>query len=204
MRSMHQQLNMLVTHLTTAQLEAGLDDIRRSPADAGALQLIVRRPRVNEREVLDEAQLDTVEGLVGDTWRFRGSSRMADKTQPHPDMQINVINARLIALVAQEAARWKLAGDQLYLDLDLSQKNLPPGTQLAIGTAVIEVTPQPHTGCGKFVERFGLDAMKFVNSPVGRELCLRGINARVVQSGTIRRGDIATKVIAGKIGECPA
>lgn len=184
---------MLVTHLTAAELEAGLDEIRRSPADAGALQLIVRRPRVNEREVLDEAQLDTVEGLVGDTWRFRGSSRMTDKTQPHPDMQINVINARLIALVAQDAARWKLAGDQLYLDLDLSQKNLPPGTQLAIGTAVIEVTPQPHTGCGKFVERFGLDAMKFVNSPVGRELCLRGINARVVQGGTIRRGDIARK-----------
>jgi hypothetical protein len=187
---MHQQLNMLVTHLTMAQLQAGLDVIRQSPKDAGELQLIVRRPRVNQREVLDEAQLDTVEGLVGDTWRFRGSSRMPDKTTPHPDMQINIMNARAVALVAQDPARWALAGDQLFVDLDLGVKNLPAGTRLTVGDAILEVTPQPHTGCGKFVERFGLDAMKFVNSPVGRELCLRGINARVVQSGTIRRGDM--------------
>lgn len=191
---MPQQLNMLVTHLTMAQLEAGLDVIRQSPTDAGELQLIVRRPRVNQREVLDEAQLDTVEGLVGDTWRFRGSSRMPDKTSPHPDMQINIMNARAVALVAQDRARWALAGDQLFVDLDLGVKNLPAGTRLTVGGAILEVTPQPHTGCGKFVERFGLDAMKFVNSPVGRELCLRGINARVVQSGTIRRGDTVTKI----------
>jgi MOSC domain-containing protein YiiM len=108
-------------------------------------------------------------------------------------MQINIINARLIALVAQDRERWPLAGDQLYLDMDLSSVNLPPGTRLAIGTALLEVTSQPHTGCGKFVERFGLDAMKFVNSPLGRELNLRGINARVVQPGTIRPGDIARK-----------
>ena len=191
---MHQQLNMLITHLTTAQLEAGLDAIRQSPKDEGRLQLIVRRPRTNERETLEEGQLDLVEGLVGDTWRFRASSRSADKKSPHPDMQINVMNARAVALVAQDPARWALAGDQLYVDLDLSAANLPPGTRLGIGTAVIEVTAQPHTGCGKFVERFGLDAMKFVNSPVGRELNLRGINARVVQAGAIRRGDIVRKL----------
>ena len=191
---MHQQLNMLVTHLTTAQLEAGLDEIVQSPKDAGELQLIVRRPRVGQREVLEEGQLDTVEGLVGDTWRFRGSSRMPDKTSPHPDMQINVMNARAIALIAQDSKRWALAGDQLFVDLDLSQENLPPGTRLAIGSAIIEVTAQPHTGCGKFVERFGLDAMKFVNSPRGRQLSLRGINARVVQAGAVRRGDIARKI----------
>src|SRR5688500_13856499 len=191
---MHEQLNMLITHLTTAQLEAGLDQIRQSPKDAGEVKLIVRRPRTNERELLDEGRLDLVEGLVGDTWRFRASSRSADKKSPHPDMQINVMNARAVALVAQEDARWALAGDQLYVDLDLSQENLPPGTRIGIGSAVIEVTNQPHTGCGKFVERFGLDAMKFVNSPVGRQLNLRGINARVVQAGTIRRGELARKL----------
>lgn len=191
---MHQQLNMLITHLTTAQLEAGLDAVRQSPKDEGRLQLIVRRPRTNERETLEEGQLDLVEGLVGDTWRFRASSRSADKKSPHPDMQLTVMNARAVALVAQDPARWTLAGDQLYVDLDLSGANLPAGTRLGVGTAVIEVTTQPHTGCGKFVERFGLDAMKFVNSPVGRELNLRGINARVVQAGAIRRGDIVRKL----------
>lgn len=185
---------MLVTHLTTAELEAGLDGIRQSPKDAGELQLIVRRPRVGEREALDEAELDLADGLVGDTWKFRASSRMPDKKSPHPDMQLNVINARAVALIAQHPSRWALAGDQLYVDLDLSADNLPAGTRLGIGTAVIEVTAQPHTGCGKFVERFGLDAMKFVNSPVGRALNLRGINARVVQPGTIRRGDIVRKL----------
>lgn len=191
---MHQQLNMLVTHPTREQLEAGLDEIRRSPKDAGELRLIVRRPRVNERELLDEARLDLVDGLAGDTWKFRASSRTADKASPHPDMQLNVMNARVIALVAQDPARWALAGDQLYIDLDLSADNLPPGTRIGIGSAVIEVTSQPHTGCGKFVERFGLEAMKFVNSPVGRALNLRGINARVVQAGSIRRGDVARKL----------
>lgn len=191
---MHQQLNMLITHLTTAQLEAGLDAIRQSPKDEGELRLIVRRPRTNERETLEEAQLDLVEGLAGDTWRFRASSRSADRKSPHPDMQLTVMNARAVALVAQDQARWPLAGDQLYVDLDLSGANLPAGTRLGVGTAVIEVTAQPHTGCGKFVERFGLDAMKFVNSPVGRDLNLRGINARVVQAGTIRRGDIVRKL----------
>jgi hypothetical protein len=179
-------------HLNTNELLAGLEEIRRSPAEAGALELIVRRPEVGRREVLSEGELDLIEGLVGDNWRTRGSSRTPDKSS-HPAMQINVMNARVIALVAQDPSRWALAGDQLYLDLDLSGANLPPGTRLAIGTAVIEVTSQPHTGCGKFVERFGVDAMKFVNSPVGRALNLRGINARVVQPGVIRVGDIARK-----------
>jgi len=190
---MHSQLNLLVPHPTAAELAAGLDQILRSPKDAGELQLIVRRPRVGQREVLEQGQLDTVEGLIGDTWRFRASSRTADRKSPHPDMQINVMNARAIALIAQNPTRWALAGDQLYVDLDLSQENLPAGTRLAIGSAIIEVTPQPHTGCGKFVERFGLAAMTFVNSTRGRQLSLRGINARVVQGGTIRRGDVARK-----------
>jgi hypothetical protein len=193
---MYKKYAMMMTeprHLTMAELEAGLDDIRRSPADSGVLKLIVRRPQVDEREVLEEGELDPVEGLLGDSWKNRSSSRTADG-RAHPDMQLNIMNARAIALVAQDKARWQLAGDQLYIDMDLSAENLPPGTRLALGTALIEVTAQPHTGCKKFVARFGLDAMKFVNSAVGRALCLRGINAKVVRAGVIRVGDVVKKL----------
>jgi hypothetical protein len=181
-------------HLTTEELHAGLEAIRQSPKDEGVLELIVRRPQIGEREVLAEGQLDIVDGLVGDTWSTRTSRRSKDGL-PHPDMQLNIMNARVIALVAQDRARWHLAGDQLFMDLDLSAENLPPGTRLAVGSAVIEVTAEPHTGCQKFVSRFGLDAMKFVNSPLGRELNLRGINARVVKPGTIRVRDVAKKLV---------
>lgn len=180
-------------HLTTAELEAGLDAIRQSPKDEGVLEMIVRRPRVDEREVLQEGELDVDDGLAGDSWKRRTSSRTPDGSA-HPDMQLNIMNSRVIALVAGDKDRWQLAGDQLFIDLDLSAENLPAGTQIEVGSAVIEVTPPPHLGCHKFVARFGLDAMKFVNSPVGRELHLRGINAKVVQPGSIRVGDIAEKV----------
>jgi hypothetical protein len=183
----------VIKHLTMAELEAGLDEIRRAPKDEGVLELIVRRPRVEEREILEEGVLDPVEGLVGDSWITRRSSRTADGSA-HLEMQINIMSARVAALVAQDKDRWQLAGDQLYLDMDLSAENLPAGTQLAIGSAVIEVTPPPHTGCMKFVSRFGLDAMKFVNSPVGRELHLRGINARVIQAGVVRVGQMVRKL----------
>jgi len=183
----------VMTHLSMAELEAGLDEIRQSPKDDGVLALIVRRPRTGEREVLTTGELDLVEGLVGDTWKIRGSSRTTDGSS-HPDMQLNIMNSRVIALVAQDKERWQWAGDQLFIDLDLSAENLPPGTRLALGSAVIEVTDQPHTGCQKFVARYGLDAMKFVNSPVGKQYHLRGINAKVVQPGTIRAGDLAQKI----------
>jgi MOSC domain-containing protein YiiM len=176
-----------------AELHAGLDDIRRAPRDEGRLMLIVRRPQIDAREVLQHGELDRVQGLVGDSWSRRSSSRSVDGG-PHPEMQLNVMSARAIALVAQSPDRWHLAGDQLFVDLDLSVVNLPPGTWLTIGEAVIEVTPEPHTGCAKFVSRFGVDAMKFVNSPIGRELSLRGINAKVVQACTIRVGDVVRKV----------
>jgi hypothetical protein len=182
-----------VKHLTLAELEAGVDEIRRSPKDEGVVQLIVRRPQVEEREVLEEGELCLVEGLIGDSWKMRPSSKTADGS-PHPEMQINLMNSRAAALVAQAKERWPLAGDQIFLDLDLSAENLPAGTRLSLGSAVIEVTPPPHTGCQKFVDRFGLDAMKFVNSPLGRELHLRGINAKVVQPGVFRVGDLVRKV----------
>jgi hypothetical protein len=180
-------------HLTVSRLEEGLDHVRQSPTDVGRVALIVRRPAVDEREVLDEGILDLADGLVGDSWRTRGSSRMADGSA-HPDMQLNVINARLSSLVAVDPDRRALAGDQLHLDLDLSHDNLPAGTRLALGSAVIEVTEIPHSGCAKFRDRFGADALRFVNSPTGRELRLRGLNARVVVAGTVRQGDDVRKL----------
>ena len=148
-------------HLTKEELEGGLEDIRRSPKDRGTLNLIVRRPETGEREVLAEGTLEITEGLLGDNWLIRGNRKTADGAAD-PDMQLNIMNSRVIALLAQEPGRWALAGDQLYIDMDLSKKNLPAGTRISLGSAIIEVTPPPHTGCKKFVARFGLDAVLFV------------------------------------------
>jgi len=188
-----------VKHLTMEELEAALDHLRGAPKDEGVVKLIVRRPQVDEREVIDVAELDPVGGLIGDSWIRRGSRRTLDGS-PHPDMQINIMNARVTALVAQELERWPLAGDQLYIDMDLSKENLPAGSRIAIGSAVLEVSPLPHTGCHKFVARFGLEAMQFVNSTVGKELCLRGINAKVVQGGVVKLGNKAKKLETDKRG----
>jgi len=176
-----------------AQLEAALDHIRESPKDNGVVEMIVRRPQVDTREVVDEAHFDVKDGLIGDSWMYRGSSKTADGG-PHPEMQVTIMNSRVVDLVAQAKERWPLAGDQLFIEMDLGKANLPAGTRLSIGSAIIEVTEPPHLGCVKFVARFGADAMKFVNSEVGRELCMRGVHARVVQNGTVRTGDIARKL----------
>ena len=180
-------------HLTVDELEAGLENILRSPKDNGVLDMIVRRPQVEEREVLTEGRRDMVEGLEGDNWKTRGSTKTADNSA-HPEMQINIMNSRVIDLVANGKDRWHLAGDQLFIDMDLSDENLPAGTKLSIGEAVLEVTPIPHSGCKKFTARFGLEAMKFVNSPLRKELHLRGINAKVIQAGSIRTGDTVKKI----------
>ena len=153
------------------------------------------RPAVDERLVLDEGTLVAGAGLAGDTWPARGSTRTADGSA-HPDMQLTVMNARSALLVAQDPGRRQLAGDQLYVDLDIGVANLPPGTRLGVGTAVIEVTGQPHLGCVKFGARFGQDALRFVNSRTGRALRLRGLNARIVVSGTVRPGDVIRKLPA--------
>ncbi|NIR37695.1 MAG: MOSC domain-containing protein [Actinobacteria bacterium] len=182
-----------IIHLTREQLEAGLDHIRRSPADGGRLEMIVQRPAEDARVVLEEGELDLEEGLAGDNWKQRGSS-MTDDGGAHPDMQLNMMNSRVLALVAQQPERMPLAGDQLIVDLDLSEANLPAWTRLAIGDAVIEVTDQPHRGCAKFSRRFGVEAHRFVNSEAGMALKLRGVNARVVTPGTIRQGDVIRKL----------
>jgi hypothetical protein len=182
-----------VEHKDSVALEAGLQDVQCSPADNGEVKLIVSRPAVGERLVLPAATLDLVEGLIGDTWSGRPSTRTPDGSA-HPDMQLNVMSSRAVALMAGGFERWPLAGDQLYVDLDLSEANLPPGSRLKLGSAIIEVTDQPHLGCAKFAQRFGRAALSFVNSPVGRQLRLRGLNAKVVLPGTVRVGDVIRKL----------
>jgi len=104
------------------------------------------------------------------------------------------MNVRAIAAIDDDRERWPLAGDQLFVDFDLSEANLPAGTKLALGDAVLEISATPHTGCAKFTERFGSDATKWVNTGVGRELRLRGVNAKILSGGVIRRGDRLRRV----------
>ncbi len=180
-------------HRTTEQLEAGIDHIRQAPADAGPIELMVCRPAAGQREVLTAAQVDLVRGVVGDSWEDRPSRQTPDHT-PHPGMQVTLMNARVAALVAGTPGRWALAGDQFYVDLDISEQNLPTGTQLALGSAILEVTEAPHRGCVKFTGHFGLDAHHFVNAPAHLALRLRGVNTRVIASGTVRVGELVTRI----------
>jgi len=183
-------------HLTLDEMEAQLGSILQSPSDQGVLEMIVCRPDVDQRQVLFEAEVDSTQGLRGDSWLARGDYRGGP---PNPDAQINIMNSRVIALLARDRERWQLAGDQLFVDLDLSDANLPPGSLLGIGTAILEVTAEPHTGCRKFAMRFGPDAMRFVNSAEGKRLNLRGINAKVVQSGILRTGDVVRTIAKSHI-----
>jgi hypothetical protein len=176
-----------------SRLEQSLGDIRDAPGDGGTVELIARRPAEDEREILTEARLDPDEGLVGDTWRTRGSTSTPDGAA-NPAAQITLMNARVAAAIAGERDKWALAGDQLYVDFDLSITNLPPGSRVQIGSAVIEFSEKPHTGCAKFSARYGIDALKFVNSPIGRDLRLRGANCRVVVAGNVRPGDAIRKL----------
>lgn len=175
-------------HATADELLAGLDHIRSAPAERGTVELIVRRPGENERELLDEAVLDAEVGLVGDRWHLGAS--------PVNDAQLTLMNARAAEAVARSRDRWPLAGDQLFVDFDLSVENVPAGTRVSIGEVVLELTEVPHTGCAKFSARFGTEALKFVNKSPGRELRLRGANARIVTPGTVRVGDAVTKLSA--------
>jgi len=180
-------------HLSMAELEAGLGHLLASPKEDGALALIVARPRPAERELPAEAKLDAALGLVGDNWSTRGSRSTADGSA-HPGKQITVMNARVAELVAGGSDNMALAGDQLYVDLELGVDNLPIGSRLAVGEAVLEVTDLPHTGCKKFVARFGEAAMRFVNSREGRQHRWRGMNTKVVVAGTVRVGDRCHKL----------
>jgi MOSC domain-containing protein YiiM len=177
----------MYAHVLAEELEAGLPEILESPRNEGTVELVVRRPAEGQREILEEGLLDVDEGLVGDRWHTSGG-------RGDPRTQLTLMNARVIAMIAGQSERWALAGDQLYVDLDLTPENLPPGAQLEVGTAVIEVTDVPHTGCAKFTERFGSAATRFVNAEPGRGLRMRGMNARVVTPGSVRPGDAIRKL----------
>ena len=182
-----------IKHLSTPDLVAGLEQIRNSPKNQSVLDMIVSRPEEDAREIMELADLDVVVGLVGDTWQDRPSARSGDG-KAHPDMQITLMNSRVADLVAQSKERWPLSGDQLFADLDLSKTNVPPGTRISVGKAVLEATDQPHTGCKKFASRCGVDALKFISSPATEVLQLRGINLKVVEGGEIKPGDIVKKL----------
>ena len=179
---------MTVKHLDTNELLAGFEHIKASPRDAGTVGMLVRRPATDQREELNSGQLGTETGLAGDNWFSKGCRGTSDGAA-HPDMQLNIMNVRAIQLIAGSRERWSLAGDQFYVDLDLSEENLPPGTRLRIGTAEIEITAEPHLGCSKFTARFGRDAMLFVNSQEGKKTRLRGVNAKVISAGEVGLGD---------------
>jgi hypothetical protein len=175
-------------HRSAEDLAIGLDHVRDAPADDGVVELLVVRPRLGERRELTAAEVDLELGVVGDTWIERGSRRTPDGG-PNPEAQVTVMCSRAADLVAGDRARWALAGDQIYVDLDLSLDNLPTGTLLALGGVELEVTAAPHTGCATFAERFGTDALRLTATPDGRALRLRGINTRVLRAGTVRVGD---------------
>ncbi len=179
-------------HRTLADLEPHLDHLQAAPTDEGQLAMVVCRQGVARRRLLDEGRIDRELGLVGDDWSTRPTR--APGGLPDRDKQVTVMSARMVALLDGSPQRQALAGDQLYVDLDLSADNLPPGARIAIGEAVLEVTDKAHLGCAKFVRYFGEEAMRFVNGRVGRRLRLRGLNTRVVTPGTVRPGDRVTVI----------
>ncbi len=183
----------MTRHLLMDELEAGLDDILASPKDDGRLEAVIVRPEQGQRRDLDSCPISLARGAEGDHWA-KGCWKSTEDGQPHPDVQICIMNARCIGLIAQERANWPPAGDNLFIDMDLTPANTPPGTRLSIGSAVLEITDTPHNGCASFIERYGRDACLFVNTGEGKKLHLRGIYGRVVQDGTVSVGDKVRKI----------
>jgi MOSC domain-containing protein YiiM len=183
----------MARHLSLEELQEGLSEILRSPQDEGIVRAIVIRPEACARDSLQQCELSPEGGVHGDNWA-RGCWMSLPDGRPHPDVQVTLMNARTIALIAQDEGRWPLAGDNLFVDLDLSGDNLPPGTRLSIGSALLEITPVPHKGCKKFAQRYGVDATRFVNSRDGLRLHLRGIYARIVERGVVAVGDAVAKL----------
>lgn len=177
-------------HRTTAELETRLEDILAAPKDAGPIEMIVRRPAEDQREIVDTAQLSTSAGLVGDNW----VARVDDNGDPHMAAQLTLMNARVADAVAATRDRWPLAGDQIYVDMDISHENLPAGSRIKVGDAVVEISNVPHTGCAKFSGRFGREALRFVNVGDGKANRFRGVNAFIVEDGSIAVGDKVAKL----------
>ncbi|MDH3189034.1 MAG: MOSC domain-containing protein [Acidimicrobiia bacterium] len=177
-------------HRSTEELQGFLDNILAAPTEQGRIEMIVRRPESDQREVVDSARLDTEQGLIGDNWR----QRVDDRGNPYLHAQLTLMNSRVADAVAVERERWALAGDQIYVDMNLSIENLPPGSKIRVGEAVVEISETPHTGCPKFAARFGKDALRFANVGVGRENRFRGVNAFIVESGEVRVGDKVARI----------
>jgi MOSC domain-containing protein YiiM len=176
------------TLVPARDFEPHLDSVRGAPSDGGRVELIVLRIGPGQRNVVSEAVIDEDEGVVGDNWLARGSTSRPDGSA-NPDAQVTIMSTRVLAAIEPDRSRWPLAGDQLLVDADLSMQNLPAGTRIEVGEAVLEVSETPHTGCSQFSARFGSDALRWINSPVGRELRMRGVNLRVISGGTVRVGD---------------
>ena len=191
-------MNSSPRHLSVSELEAGLPEVLASPREAGRLELIVVRPDVNERRRLATARLTPAGGVDGDRWAT-DPSHCLDDGRPDPDHQVSLMNVRILRQIAAQADdAMCLAGDNLVVDLDLSEANLPTGSRLAVGEeVVIEITGLPHTGCGKFARRYGDDVRSFINGPQGRPVNLRGRYARVVQGGSVAVGQTVRKLPPG-------
>jgi len=182
-----------MTYRTCAEIEAELDHIAASPRQDGTLEMIVIRPATNKRRILDRCHLSLERGVEGDDWALGCWKKLPDG-RPHPDVQVALTNQRMLQFLADTDEARALAGDNLYVEFDLGEDNLQAGDQLAIGGAILEITEVAHNGCRKFKERFGEDALTMVNSPRGKHLHLRGIYARVVQDGEVRKGDRIRKL----------
>jgi hypothetical protein len=181
-----------MTHKTATELETGMASVMDAPANEGQVRLVVRRPGKGEREILSEGEFDLERGLVGDDWINRPGLK---SDVPSPFAQVTVMNARYAELIAGDSpGQWALAGDQLYVDFDISKTNLPPGAQLRVGEIVLEIQPEPHTGCVQFSGRFGSDALRATNDERGRQLRLRGVNATIIEPGLVRPGDIVARL----------
>jgi hypothetical protein len=177
----------------TAQLEQGMDKITVSPKNNGMLEMIVRRPETETREVINNGEITLTNGLEGDNWKARGSSHTVDNSAD-PEAQITLMNSRVIQSLAGNKENWQWAGDQLFVDMDLSIDNLPPHSKLQVGSVILQISATPHTGCKKFSSRFGIEALEFISTPLGKSLRLRGVNAKVIQAGHIQVGDVVKKV----------
>lgn len=181
------------THFTLEHLQTQLKKIQASPKDSGSVLLIVRRPVTEEREIITLGRLIPSAGLEGDNWRERGSSSMPDGSA-NPEAEITLMNSRVIQALTQDETRWALAGDQFFVDFDLSEENIPAGTRLMLGSAILEVSSLPHNGCKKFSARFGVDALKFISIAENKPLRMRGVNAKIIQAGEVKQGDLVRKI----------